>query len=72
MRTIEENAMQSKPKDQPRTSAQARTKRLERSMRSRVAAAFRAMASGVSAKSAYASTVTFYRSSGHAWARQLG
>jgi hypothetical protein len=30
------------------------------------------MARGVAAKAAYANTVRFYRSSGQAWARQLG
>jgi hypothetical protein len=40
--------------------------------RKAVAAAFRRMARGVAAKAAYANTVRFYRSSGQAWARQLG
>ena len=40
--------------------------------RRRIAQAFRRMARGVDLKSAYASTVRFYRSGGHAWAKQLG
>lgn len=41
-------------------------------LRARVVKAFRRMANGVGEKQAYASTVGFYRSSGHAWAKQLG
>ena len=37
----------------------------------RIIRAFRRMAGGVKAKAAYAATVSFYRSSGHAWTRQL-
>ena len=37
-----------------------------------VAAAFRRLANGVEAKTAYASTLRFYRSSGQEWAQQLG
>jgi hypothetical protein len=40
--------------------------------RKAIAAAFRRMANGVEAKTAYASTVRFYRSSGQEWAQQLG
>jgi len=40
-----------------------------RTLRSRVSAAFRKMAQGARRKSAYASTVAFYRSSGHAWTK---
>lgn len=40
-----------------------------RAIRSRVATAFRRMAQGARRKSAYASTVAFYRSTGHAWTR---
>ena len=40
--------------------------------RRRVATAFRRMARGVEPKTAYASTVGFYRSSRQEWARQLG
>lgn len=40
--------------------------------RRKIAAAFRRMAGGIDAKTAYASTVAFYRASGHGWARQLG
>ena len=36
-----------------------------------VAAAFRRMANGVEAKTAYASTVRFYRASGQEWAQYL-
>jgi hypothetical protein len=42
-----------------------------RSLRARVAAAFRQQARGVAAKSAYASTVAFYRATGHAWTNAL-
>jgi len=38
-------------------------------LRSRVSAAFRRMAQGVRRKPAYASTVAFYRSTGHAWTK---
>jgi len=38
-------------------------------MRSRVSAAFRRMAQGVRRKPAYASTVAFYRATGHAWTK---
>jgi hypothetical protein len=37
-----------------------------------VAAAFRRMANGVEDKTAYASTVDFYRASGQEWAKSLG
>jgi len=40
-----------------------------RQLRSRVSAAFRKMAQGVRRKPAYASTVAFYRATGHAWTR---
>lgn len=40
--------------------------------RKRIIEAFRRMARGLDGKSAYASTVRFYRSGGHAWAKQLG
>jgi hypothetical protein len=39
--------------------------------RKAVAAAFRKMANGVENKTAYASTVEYYRSSGQEWARSL-
>lgn len=42
-----------------------------RNLRSRVGAAFRRMAQGARRKAAYASTVAFYRSSGHAWTKAL-
>lgn len=38
-------------------------------LRSRVRAAFRRMAQGVQRKPAYAATVAFYRSTGHAWTK---
>jgi len=41
-------------------------------MRARVLKAFRRAARGAAAKAAYAATVRFYRSSGQAWAKQLG
>jgi hypothetical protein len=37
-----------------------------------VAAAFRRMANGVESRTAYASTVEFYRASGQEWAKRLG
>jgi hypothetical protein len=37
--------------------------------RSRVGAAFRRMAQGVQRKRAYASTVAFYRATGHRWTK---
>jgi hypothetical protein len=37
-----------------------------------VAAAFRKMANGVESRTAYASTVEFYRASGQEWAKSLG
>jgi hypothetical protein len=40
-----------------------------RQLRSRVSAAFRRMAQGVRRKSAYASTVAFYKSTGHTWTK---
>ena len=43
-----------------------------RVMRRRVAKAFQTMAHGAEGKSAYASTVQFYRSSGREWTKQLG
>ena len=42
-----------------------------RKQRRTVAAAFRRMANGVGDKAAYASTVGYYRASGHAWAKSL-
>jgi len=38
-------------------------------LRSRVSAAFRKMAQGARRKPAYASTVAFYRATGHAWTK---
>ena len=43
-----------------------------RTMRARVAAAFRQMAHGVQDKAAYAATVAFFRATGHDWTRKLG
>lgn len=43
-----------------------------RSMRSRVATAFREMAHGVQDRAAYAATVAFFRATRHDWTRQLG
>lgn len=43
-----------------------------RSLRARVAAAFRQAAHGAEDKGAYAATVAFYRATGHDWTRQLG
>lgn len=42
-----------------------------RALRSRVASAVRRMAQGARRKSAYASTVAFYRATGHAWTKAL-
>lgn len=43
-----------------------------RSARRSVAAAFRLMANGVADRAAWAQTLAFWRSSGQAWAAQLG
>ena len=43
-----------------------------RSMRARVATAFRELALGIPGKAAWASTIAYYRSGGQAWSRQLG
>lgn len=43
-----------------------------RSLRARVAGAFRQMAHGVQDAQAYAATVAFFRATGHDWTRQLG
>jgi hypothetical protein len=43
-----------------------------RQLRSRVGAAFRKLAQGARRKSAYASTLAFYRATGHAWTRAFG
>lgn len=51
--------------------AQNRHALAPRSPRAGVAAAFRRTANGVADKAAYASTVGFYRSGGHAWTKQL-
>ncbi len=47
-------------------------RRVARSLRNRVAQAFRALAVGVEDKSAYAHTVAFYCSSGQEWTKQFG
>lgn len=47
-------------------------RRARRSLRARVAEAFRRMAHGARDKAAYAATVQFYRSGGQDWTRQLG
>ena len=49
-----------------------KAKSVERRIRARVVRAFRRMARGAADKAAYAATVRFYRSAGHAWTRQLG
>lgn len=48
------------------------TNQTARTTRTRVAKAFRAMARAIEGKSAYGSTVQFYRSGGQEWAKQLG
>jgi hypothetical protein len=58
---IEERTMQ----------ATANQKRIAVRMRSAVVRAFRRMARGSADKAAYAATISFYRSSGHSWTRQL-
>jgi hypothetical protein len=40
-----------------------------RQLRSRVSAAFRRMAQGARRKTAYSSTVAFYRATGHTWTK---
>lgn len=40
-----------------------------RQLRARVSTAFRRMAQGVRRKTAYASTVAFYKATGHAWTK---
>lgn len=52
--------------------APRRTAAQPRSLRTRVAVAFRQMAHGVQDKAAHAGTVAFYRATGHAWTKQLG
>lgn len=46
--------------------------RTVRSLRNRVAQAFRALAVGVAEKPAYAHTIAFYRAGAREWAKQLG
>jgi len=53
-------------------SAQRRKGAALRSVRTRVARAFRQMAHGVGEQAAWASTVAFYRAGGQAWTEQLG
>lgn len=45
-------------------------KQISRRLRAKVVRAFRRMARATTAKAAYAATVRFYRSTGHAWTRQ--
>lgn len=52
--------------------SEMKAKSVERRIRARVVRAFRRMARGAADKAAYAATVRFYRSAGHAWTRQLG
>jgi hypothetical protein len=47
------------------------TTRNARQLRSRVAAAFLRRAMGARRKAAYASTVAFYRTTGHAWTKSF-
>lgn len=53
-------------------SAQHRRAAPQRSLRARVATAFRQMAHGVREQAAWASTLAFYRSGGQAWPKSLG
>lgn len=53
-------------------SAQHRRAAPQRSLRARVATAFRQMAHGVREQAAWASTLAFYRSGGQAWSKSLG
>jgi hypothetical protein len=48
------------------------SRRIAARMRSTVVKAFRRLARGAADKAAYAATVAFYKSTGHAWAKQLG
>lgn len=51
--------------------APRRTAAQPRNLRARVATAFRQMAHGAQDKSAYSSTMAFYRATGHEWTKQL-
>ena len=53
-------------------SAGRRSTTQPRSLRARVATAFRQMANGVREQAAWASSIAFYRSGGQEWTRQLG
>jgi len=55
----------------PHTAAR-RTATQPRSLRARVAGAFRQMAHGKQDPAAFAATVAFFRATGHDWTRQLG
>jgi hypothetical protein len=52
-------------------SAARRTTTQARSLRARVATAFRELAHGVPGKAAWISTIAFYRSGGQPWTSQL-
>ena len=55
-----------------RNQAQKASMASRRRLREHVAGAFRRMAHGVSGRTAWSSTVAFYRSGGQEWAKQLG
>lgn len=52
--------------------ASRRTAAKPRSLRARVAAAFRQKANGVQDKAAYGATVAFFRATRHDWTKALG
>ena len=73
MTTILERAQRPTRGPARRTHAAARRiARQPRSMKARVATAFRNMAHGVQDRTAYAATVAFFRATRHDWTRQLG
>jgi hypothetical protein len=73
MTTIQGRAQRATRRRARRTHAVARgISARPRSMRARVATAFRDMAHGVQDGAAYAATVAFFRATRHDWTRQLG
>jgi hypothetical protein len=73
MTTVRGRAQRATRRQARRTHAAAgRITGRPRSMRARVATAFRDMAHGVQDGAAYAATVAFYRATRHDWTRQLG
>ena len=73
MTTIQGRPQRATRRQARRTHQAARRNATQpRSMRSRVATAFRDMAHGVQNNAAYAATVAFFRATRHDWTRQLG